>query len=204
MPLAILDRVIVFDYGEVISRSPSERDRAELLAIAGADADAFWAAYWRHRDLLDHGRVDVREYWMRVAGDLGVEFSPTVVQQLWVADFRGWISVEPGTLEVLEDLRAGGTRLALLSNAGFDFGDPFRYSPMGAYFERVFTSAELGLVKPDPGIYRVVARELGIPPERMVFIDNKQDNVDGATGIGITGHRFTDADALRSFLEGLA
>ena len=126
------------------------------------------------------------------------------MQRLWALDFRSWISVEPGSIDILADLHAGGTRMALLSNAGYDYGDAFRRAPFAQYFEQVFVSAELGMIKPDPDIYRHVARELGLEPAEMVFIDNKRVNVDGAESIGITGHVFTGVAPLRAFLTALA
>jgi putative hydrolase of the HAD superfamily len=204
VPLRILDRVVVFDYGEVISRSPSEIDRAELLAAAGAEPDAFWPSYWSHRDELDHGTLSITDYWLTIAGEIGATWSASDIQRLWAADFRSWISVEPGTVELLADLRAGGTRLALLSNAGFDFSDPLRFSPMGQYFERIFISAEMNSLKPDPEIYLEVATELGITPRQMVFIDNKSVNTDAAATLGITVHNFTGVDGLAAFLESLS
>jgi len=202
--IRIPDRVIVFDYGEVISVSQSAADRAALVEISGLDADLFWQLYDRYREDLDQGVTLPREYWNLVARDAGVEWSPARLQQLWAADIRSWISVEPGTVQLLAELHAGGTRVALLSNAGFDFSDPFRHSPMAAYFEAMFVSAELGLIKPDPEIYRVTARELGIALEQMVFIDNKKINVDAAVALGVTGHVFTTVAELRTFLESLA
>lgn len=204
MAISIPDRVVVFDYGEVISRAQSDADTRELLALAGCGAERFWPAYWRHRDELDHGRLPIIDYWRRVASELDTEWDLTTIQQLWVADFRSWISVDPGTMRLLEELRDGGTRIALLSNAGFDFGTPFRFAPFGTLFERVFVSAELGLLKPEPEIYRHIARELDIELERMVFIDNKAVNVEGATALGVTGHVFTGAPELRGFLLSLA
>jgi len=202
--IRIPDRVIVFDYGEVISVSQSEADRAALVEISGLDAELFWQLYDRYREDLDQGVTLPREYWNLVARDAGAEWSPATLQQLWAADIRSWISVEPGTVQLLAELHAGGTRVALLSNAGFDFSDPFRHSPMAAYFEAMFVSAELGLIKPDPEIYRVTARELGIALEQMVFIDNKKINVDAAVALGVTGHVFTTVAELRDFLESLA
>jgi putative hydrolase of the HAD superfamily len=202
--LNIPGRVVVFDYGEVLSMSPSDEDRRTLVDTAGADDAEFWPVYWRHRDELDHGTLSVPDYWARVGADLGLDFGPAQVQRLWAADFRSWISVEPGSIDILHDLHAGGTRLALLSNAGFDFGDAFRFAPFGRYFDQVFVSAELGLLKPDPEIYRHVARELGIEPAAMVFVDNKKVNVDGAESIGVTGHHFVGVEALRAFLTTLA
>ncbi len=204
MSISIPNRVVVFDYGEVISRSPSEIDRSVLLAIANTPAGPFWESYWSHRDGLDHGTVSVAEYWQLVASDLGTEWAPATVHELWIADFRSWWSLEPGTLELIRALHAGGTRMAILSNAGFDFASGFRFSPLGQYFERVFVSAEMNSIKPDPAIYREVASELRIPLGEMVFIDNKAINTDAAATLGITAHHFRSVADLGAFLHSLA
>lgn len=204
MSLSIPDRVVVFDYGEVISLSPSPEDRAHLLAVSGCDADEFWDAYWRHRDGLDRGTTSIPEYWALIAADIGAGWDAPTVHALWVADFRSWWSVEPDTLRLITELHSGGTRLAILSNAGFDFASGFRYSPMGVYFERVFVSAEMAALKPDPAIYIEVAGELGITPGEMVFIDNKRVNTDAAAALGITAHHFTSVAGLEIFLRSLA
>lgn len=204
MAISIPDRVVVFDYGEVISRSPDEADTAAVLAIAGVDAEVFWPSYWAHRDGLDQGTTSIPDYWALVAADLSISWRASTVHALWIADFRSWWSVEPGTLDLIEELHEGGTRLAILSNAGFDFSSPFRRSPMASFFERVFVSAEMNAIKPDPAIYSEVAAELGIPLERMVFVDNKAVNTDAAAALGVTAHHFTGVAGLEAFLRGLA
>ena len=75
---------------------------------------------------------------------------------------------------------------------------------MAQYFERMFVSAEMDNVKPDPAIYQEVATELGITPRQLVFIDNKTVNTDAAAALGATVHHFTTVAGLRAFLEGLA
>jgi putative hydrolase of the HAD superfamily len=202
--LSIPNRVVVFDYGEVISVSPTDADRAVILAIAGVAAEPFWKSYWAHRDPLDQGTVSVAEYWAVIARETGATWNPSTVQLLWAADFRSWISVEPGTIDLIARLYDGGTRVALLSNAGFDFAAPFRYSPMAQYFERMFVSAEMDTIKPDPAIYLEVCDGLGITPDQMVFVDNKSINTDAAAALGATVHHFTGVDGLGAFLESLA
>lgn len=204
MSISIPGHVVVFDYGEVISRSPSAVDQQILVDLAGSDAEQFWASYWQHRDGLDKGTTSVRQYWALVAGDLGVTWRASKVHELWVADFRSWWSVEPGTLDLIEELYEGGTRLAILSNAGFDFSSPFRRSPMSQFFERVFVSAEMDAIKPDPAIYSEVAAELGIALDHMVFIDNKKANSDAAGAVGVTAHHYIGVNELGEFLRGLA
>jgi putative hydrolase of the HAD superfamily len=203
-PIALAPRVVLFDYGEVISRSPSEADRAALVARAGADGERFWPVYWAHRDGLDQGSTSIAEYWHRVAGDLGLALDPVDVHELWAIDHRSWLSVDPRTLAVLHALRDGGTRLALLSNAGTDFVGWLRFGSLAPLFERVFVSGELDLVKPDARIYEHVLSELGIAASDLVFVDNKAVNVDGAIAVGAAGHVFTDAASLESWLRELA
>ncbi|KRE26092.1 HAD family phosphatase [Agromyces sp. Soil535] len=203
-PISLAPRVVVFDYGEVISREPSDADRARLVARAGVAAHAFWTAYWAHREPLDQGTASIAEYWTAVAGDLGVDWDPVDVHELWAIDHRGWLSVDPGTLRVLHALADGGTRLALLSNAGADFSGWLRSGSFSPLFERVFVSGELGLVKPHAAIYEHVIGELGITPAELLFVDNRTENVDGAKAIGGDGHVFTDAASLESWLRSLA
>lgn len=204
MTLHIADRVVVFDYGEVISLEPSAADRAAIVEIAGADAEPFWASYWAHRDGLDRGTISVPEYWARVAADTGSDWPASTVQRLWAADFTSWISVEPEVIDLIAELHAGGTRIALLSNAGFDFSSPFRFSPMAQFFERMFVSAEMDAIKPSPSIYLEVTDGLGITPVELVFVDNKKINTDAAAELGATVHHFVDAEGLRQFLTALA
>ena len=203
-PISLSPRVVVFDYGEVISRAPSAADRELLLARAGVADEPFWAAYWSHREGLDRGTTSIDAYWQDVAHEVGAEWDANDVHELWAIDHRSWLSVDPGTLRVLNALVAGRTRLALLSNAGADFIGWLRHGSFAPLFERVFISGELGLVKPEPEIYEHAIAELGIAPADLLFIDNKSENVAGARAVGGDGHVFTDAAGLEEWLRGLA
>ena len=205
-PISLPGRTVIVDYGEVISLAPSAADREVITGLAGVSGDSgpFWRAYFAHRDGLDQGSAGVAAYWQAIADDLGVSWDDARVHELWAADFRSWLSVNPGTIEVLSDLRAGGTKLALLSNAGPDFGSYFRHGPLGDLFAACYVSGELGLLKPHPEIYQHVLGDLGISAAQAVFIDNRQANVRGAETLGITAHLFTDVTALRAFLTSLS
>jgi putative hydrolase of the HAD superfamily len=203
-PLALAPKTVIFDYGEVISFSPSEADRATIEQLADVSPEKFWASYWAHRAELDLAREGVREYWAAIAADTGADWDDGRVYELWVADLRSWMSVNPATVDVMADLKAGGTRLALLSNAGPDFGSYFRYGILGEYFDAFYISGELQMLKPSAAIYQHVLADLGVPARDAVFVDNRADNVAGAEELGITGHVFTDAGTLRAFLQSLA
>jgi putative hydrolase of the HAD superfamily len=206
-PLSLPGRTVIFDYGEVISLSQSPADRAVIMSLAGvgdgAAGERFWTAYYAHRDGLDQGSAGVAAYWRAIADNIGARWDDARLHELWAADFRSWLSVNPAVIDVLADLRAGGTPLALLSNAGPDYGSYFRHGPLADFFAACYVSGELGLLKPHPEIYRHVLGDLGITPAEAVFIDNRETNVAGAEALGITGHVFTDAGRLRAFLASL-
>jgi putative hydrolase of the HAD superfamily len=203
-PISLPGRTVIFDYGEVISLSQSAADREAITALAGVAAEPFWTAYRAHRDGLDQGQGGVCAYWRAIASEVGASWDNARIHELWAADFRSWLSINTGTVEVLDDLRAGGTRLALLSNAGPDYGSYFRHGPLGDYFEGCYVSGELNLLKPHQEIYRYVLADLGITPAEAVFVDNREPNVRGAEKLGITGHVFTDPGSLRAFLASLS
>ena len=205
-PIRLPGRTVIFDYGGVISlpQAAADLDVIADLAGVGRDSEPFWRAYYAHRDDLDRGSAGVAAYWRAIAGDVGACWDAARVHELWAADFRSWLSINPGTIEVLADLKAGGTALALLSNAGPDFGSYLRHGLLGDFFAACYVSGELDLIKPQPEIYRHVLDDLGISGAEAVFIDDREANVRGAQALGITGHLFTDATALRAFLESLS
>ena len=203
-PLSLPGRTVIFDYGEVISQSQSAADREAIRALAGVAAEPFWAAYFAHRDGLDLGQAGVCAYWRAIAREVGASWDNARIHELWAADFRSWLSINTGTVEVLDDLKAGGTRLALLSNAGPDYGSYFRHGPLGDYFDGCYVSGELNLLKPHPEIYHHVLADLGVTAAEAVFVDNRESNVRGAEKLGITGHVFTGPGPLRAFLTSLS
>lgn len=204
MSISLPGRTVVFDYGEVISRFPDDASRRRIEELAGVDPGVLWPSYGRHRHALDRGTLSSGAYWRAIEADTGADWSRTRVHELWAADFPSWFTPEPGTLDVIADLADGGTRLALLSNAGLDFASPFRHSPLGELFERVFVSAELDDLKPSATIFEHVLAELGTTAADTVFIDNRSDNVETALALGITGHLYTGPEPLRRFVDELA
>lgn len=112
MAIVIPGRVVVFDYGEVISVSPSESHRRVLERIAGVPAGVFWAAYQADRDELDGGELSTHDYWAGIGRACGQDWDAARIQALWCADIHAWVSADPDVVTLIEELHAGGTRLA--------------------------------------------------------------------------------------------
>ena len=71
------------------------------------------------------------------------------------------------------------------------------------YFRVAFSSCYMGLRKPSPAIYRRAIDILGGAPERILFIDDRQENVEGGLAAGMKAIRFTGESDLRGQLADL-
>lgn len=108
----------------------------------------------------------------------------------------------PGTADVVRDLHAAGVPLFALTNWSHELYPhaPERF-PVLRLFDDVVVSGTEGVAKPDPRIYRIVSDRAGIPPQQLVFIDDKEANVVAAAAAGMDGVLFTGAGALRDELR---
>jgi len=71
--------------------------------------------------------------------------------------------------------------------------------PLEKIFRKCFYSFEMKALKPSKTFYKAVVREIGLPAERMFFIDDSQKNVDGAIAAGLPAVYYepgTDLEAL--------
>ena len=71
------------------------------------------------------------------------------------------------------------------------------------WFDGKIISGEIGKIKPDPDIYKLLLETYDLSPNNTVFIDDKLINVEAAEDLGIQGIHFQNATALRSDLEKL-
>ncbi len=72
-------------------------------------------------------------------------------------------------------------------------------------FDRRYISGELGVIKPDPAIYAAVENDCGLPPDTLLFTDDKVENVQAAAQRGWQTHLFDGPRgwALRLVAAGL-
>jgi len=68
-------------------------------------------------------------------------------------------------------------------------------------FDWVFLSHEMGLAKPQPEIYHKMITDLGTSPERVVFFDDLEQNVQSASEIGIQAIHVTGPEVIFDYLK---
>jgi putative hydrolase of the HAD superfamily len=67
-------------------------------------------------------------------------------------------------------------------------------------FDVLVWSFQLGVVKPDPAIYKHLLEKLGTRPEETLFVDDKAENTAGAEALGIRAIEFSTVEKLREEL----
>jgi putative hydrolase of the HAD superfamily len=192
-------RLLLVDYGEVISTPLPEETITGLAALAGLPRAIFLGRYWQHRPGYDLGQPPA-EYWSEVLGR-DLSSSPQLVDRLTDADVDGWLRPNPLTLPtLLRRVRRTGIRLALLSNAPEPIARAIDGSRWSRDFDHCYYSCRLGAAKPDPRAFRIVLRDLGAKPDEVLFIDDRAENTAAARNPGMHTITFTSASALDSEL----
>ena len=79
----------------------------------------------------------------------------------------------PHTKEVLEDMKAAGCRIYLLSNAQAEFTNPeIDLVGLRELFHAIYLSSDAGIRKPQPEFLLEVIKEHQLNPEKTVMVGN--------------------------------
>ncbi|SCD89548.1 putative hydrolase of the HAD superfamily [Streptomyces sp. ScaeMP-e83] len=104
--------------------------------------------------------------------------------------------------EVVALLRRARTHvpLVLVTNATLQLEDDLALLGLTDLADAVVSSAVERVAKPDPAIYRIAAERAGVPAERCLFVDDRQENIDAAVALGMTGALYREPADLRRAL----
>jgi len=191
---------LILDYGNVLSRPQDQAWLAHAATRLGAGGPAFHAAYWRYRPDYDAG-LPVARYWRAVlaASRPDGDSALSAGDLAWVVDrdLASWGVYHDEVWALAADFRRAGGRTALLSNSGPEMMARVRAErPLEALFDAVVISCEVGMVKPDPAIYRLCLERIGLPASEVLFVDDRADNLAAASVAGLRTLHFEGPDAF--------
>jgi HAD superfamily hydrolase (TIGR01549 family) len=186
-------QAVIFDMGGVLVRTidPSRRDGlAKQLGVNRDDLEG--VAFGRLDNwAVQTGRVSVYDHWRRVLAHYGwpSERLEEFRSAFWAGDV-----VDDALVDRIRGLRPA-YRTGLLSNAMSDLR-PYLSSPWGMAdaFDVIVISAEEGVMKPDPAIYRIALERLAVRPEEAVFVDDFAHNIEAARALGMYAIHFRGPD----------
>ena len=183
---------IAFDFGGVIFDLSWEGAVASFKRIGLADAEERLDRFHQKGvfELLESGQITPDAFRTELEKMCGRSLTHDEVLSAWLGYVGG--PVDTLKLHRLDELRARGYRTFLLSNT-----NPFVQSwaespqfstegrPLSSYLEKCYTSYEVGIMKPDPGIFQFMLNDAGIQPSETLFLDDSPANIAVAAQLGI-------------------
>jgi epoxide hydrolase-like predicted phosphatase len=197
-------RAIIFDWGGVMERLTGDGHTAEwerrLALEPGTLQDILWGETWRQ---LSVGAITNDEYSQYVADRLA--FPNKEAADDFADEFYAGDRFNPEVLAAVRGLR-DRYQVALLSNAWPGQYDLIREKfklDVCDEFDVYVNSADVGLRKPDPAIFRLTLERLDVAPQQAIFLDDLLRNVDSARELGIHTIQFIDPATSLAELETL-
>lgn len=194
---------VVFDLGEVLIRWDPKLLYRRLLADEQAVEDFlteidFYA--WNHQ--LDAGQTT----WPEAVAELTARFPHhgeliAAYRERFLESLGGPVE---GTVEIVRELHARGTRLVALTNWAADTFELARVEmPFLDLFDGVLVSGREGVAKPDPKVFELLVDRFALTAPRTVFVDDREANVRAAAEAGLVSRIFRDPQTLRRDLTEL-
>lgn len=193
-----MQRALVLDVGGVVIRTPfelleaAERTRGLAPGSLGRRGP-FDPAGDPDFDEARTGTITERHYWQqrvdRAAPVLGIEPAFRAFMHV-LYDLPEPMVVRPEVAALIDEVRAAGIRLGMLTNDLYDFHGRTWVERMGvlARAHVLVDVSRHGVLKPDPAAFAVGIDAMNRAPEDLVFLDDQPVNVAGARRAGMEAH----------------
>jgi HAD superfamily hydrolase (TIGR01509 family) len=185
-------RAVAFDLMDTVLRDPFREalEAATKLPLAELFARREPDVY----PAFERGELDEAAYWAHYA-DADITADPEVFHRVRRAGIR-WL---PGMQSLLDDLDGVVVR-ATASNYPV-WVEQLAVDHLEGRFEHIIASCHLGVRKPEASFYDRLLGRLGLEAPNVLFVDDREENVEGARAVGIAAHRYVDAATLRRWLH---
>jgi putative hydrolase of the HAD superfamily len=195
--------VILFDVGGVLlTNGWDHRERAAAVEHFELNLTEFEARHAKPADAWERDLISMKDYLNAV-----VFYEPRSFSQDEFFAFMKTQSKElpDGALGILGEVAASDKCLVGALNNEARETNEYRFErfELRKHFKVALSSCYLGLRKPEAAIYKKALDILGRPAERILFIDDREENVIPAAAAGMKTIRFEGAEKLRVELVGL-
>jgi putative hydrolase of the HAD superfamily len=192
---------VIFDLGNVLVAVDEGRAADRLAARTGKTRQQIieYAYSTPHATNLALGKLTREQFFKTVAHDLAFDGTYAEFAAIWAEIFT---PIEP-MIALAGSLKNRVRRLILSNTNAIHMDYIFERYAFLRDFDTLVLSHEVGLLKPDPAIYKHTVEKHGLLAARAVFIDDMAVNVEGARNVGLQAIQFHNADQTRAELTKL-
>lgn len=183
-------RNIVFDLGGVIMTICQEEAIKRFKSIGFKNVENYLNPYTQ-TDIfgdIEEGKISAEQFRAKLSELIGKEVTYEECKFAWLG-YRQDVPLR--NLDILRKLKAQGYKLILLSNT-----NPFMMSwglsgefdgngnSLESYFDSLYLSYKLGVMKPNKKIFQYIIDNEKIQPGESLFIDDGERNINAARLLG--------------------
>lgn len=181
---------IVFDLGGVIMTIDQNEALRRFKELGLADAERHLDPYTQTGIFgdVEEGKITAEQFRVELGKLIGRELTFDECKYAWLGYRK---EVPQRNLDLLKKLRKDGYRLILLSNTNpfmMDWGLSNEFDGNGLslkdYFDSLYLSFKIGVMKPNPAFFKHVLENEKINPAESIFVDDGKRNVEAASALG--------------------
>jgi epoxide hydrolase-like predicted phosphatase len=200
---------IIFDWGGVLIEDPAPGLVKYCAKALGVGEAQYKRAYNICMDEFQTGRVTEERFWANMTSHLNARLGKACrrsrvlmpkVDSLWGDAFAAVYVPRPELFTLAARLRETRCKIALLSNTEKPAVEFFHKQKYDVFDVAVFSCLE-GTKKPERKVYEIILDRLGTSPGQTLFIDDRQDYIDGAEHAGMKTILFKDVGRLKKDLS---
>lgn len=189
-------RAVIFDLGGVLIQQVDRGRRSfweTRLAVPVREiANQVWLSPVGQKALT--GQATEEQVWAEVGRHF--ELTPEELIRL-ESDFKGESEMDQDLLSFIRKLHQH-CKTGVISDAFSSAREKVQAVIPADTFDVLVFSAEEGMVKPAPAIFRRALNLLDVEPREVIFVDDMPHNVAGARALGIHAIQFRDSAQVRS------
>lgn len=192
----------IFDLGNVVIDIDFKRVLGVWSNLSGVPLASLSERFVMGHAFEQHerGEIDDEAFASELCHEMGIALSFEQFAAGWESIFIG---VRPEVLDIMQQLRRDGQRVVVLSNTNRLHHQQWSslYPEIEQAADRMYLSQELGMRKPDAGIYEYVLQQEGYRAKDTIFFDDNADNITAASALGIHAIQVNDRQVLTDFFS---
>jgi putative hydrolase of the HAD superfamily len=192
-----LIRTIIFDADGVLING--EKFSAVLVHDYKIDSEKVHEFFTTKFQECLVGKADLKQSITPYLASFGWTGTVDDLLQYW---FKAEHSLNETLLQYVRQLRESGVQVVLATNQ-----EKYRTQYMldhmgfGTAFDKIYSSAHLGLKKPAVEFFAKIVEELGVGKQEVLFWDDDQNNVEGARTYGIHAEYYSNYENFMQVMQ---
>jgi len=193
--------IVLIDLGGVLIEL-GRMTRVVAWTRQGLSSEEFWDR-WRESSTVkdfESGRMSPLDFGRAMVQELDLSVSA----EDFLEEFRHWPKgFYPGAEDLIQRLSSRIRVACFTNNNELHWPTQRKAWGLDRLFFRTFASHEMGCAKPDRAAFEVVLKELGCPPGRILYLDDKRANVEAGRTLGLESYQVKGPAEVKAKLRSL-